>query len=812
MTANSDNIIIEIAVATSRFAKKWKNEKWTWAKLKKRCSDTTRTPETLREYNKSSKEIQSNIKDVGGFVGASLNDGIRKNGNVRYRTLITLDIDYGTQEVWEEFILNFPYSAILYSTHKYTKEKPRYRLIILPDRPLTIEEYEPVCRYFTNALGIELFDHTTYQLPRLFYWPSTSKDADFVFECQDGKPFCVDAILDTYKNYRDVSEWPMSEREGDIIRKEITKAGDPLSKVGLIGAFCRTYAMEDVLDKYLDDVYEKTSVEGRYTYKQGSVAGGLVTYDSKFAYSHHETDPAGGRLRNAFDLVRIHKFGLQDEGKDVNDYTKLPSYKSMIKMVEDDPEVRKLITKEKLAETQSDFAHIPLHEAEDAEEDDWMTRLDMNKNQIRSSSKNIVLILENDPKLKGAVWHDLFSGFDIVDKWLPWDTAETAKDKNRTWSNADEANLRVYLDSRYDIQGAEKIRDSRIAVATKASRHPIRDYLNGLSWDGIPRLDKLIIDYVGAQDNELTRVMTRKHFVAAVARVMNPGVKYDYCLILAGEEGAGKSTIFREMASEAWFSDSLTTMEGKDAMDQLRSGWLIELAELTSVKKSEVEMVKSFISRQDDKYRPAYGTVTERHPRQCVFCGTTNEQFFLKGDTGNRRFWVVPVFKDVRKCSNLHTAIAEIRDQLWAEAVHYYRQGEKLYLDPEMEALAKERQKSHNENEDDPMVPMLEGFLETLLPSDWNLWSMTSRRNWLKDQDPYQAKGEVKRDRMCPAEFICECLGRDMSDKEYKVLSRKVNKLMEERKWEKITTMKTGIYGTQRGWRRPQNDVEDDNL
>ena len=218
---------IDIATAHSRMAKKWRNKSWKWSEIVKRCSETKRTEETMREYLRMSREEQSRIKDVGGFVGGYLAQGTRKTTCVLYRTLVTLDLDYATGDVWEDFTLNFDCAALLYSTHKHTPEKPRLRLVLPANRQMTPAEYEPVCRYWTSRIGIELFDHTTYQLPRLFYWPSTSRDGEYVFEYQDGPAFDVDAVLATYRDPQDASEWPMSSREGEVMAHEINKAGDP---------------------------------------------------------------------------------------------------------------------------------------------------------------------------------------------------------------------------------------------------------------------------------------------------------------------------------------------------------------------------------------------------------------------------------------------------------------------------------------------------------------------------------------------------------------------------------------------------------
>lgn len=805
----NNDFSIDLATAHSRIAKKWRNRHWLWSELLQRCSETKRTGETAAEYARMSKEEQSNVKDVGGFVGGYLSGGIRKNANVMYRTVATLDIDYGTVNVWDDFTMAFGFAAMIYSTHKHSSKTPRYRLVFPLSRQVSPAEYEPLCRKIAAEIGIDLFDDTTYELPRLFYWPSTSKDADFVFDYQDGPACDVDAILSQYVDYKDVSAWPLSSREGDVIAHEIKKQGDPTEKPGVIGAFCRAYSIEDAIDTFLSDKYEKTGHDGRYTYKLGSVAGGLVCYEGKFAYSHHETDPASKQLCNAFDLCRVHLFGAQDEGSRALDVTRKPSYAAMQEFAAKDKAVKLLMARERAQAAADDFDGLDDAELPEDYNDEWKAELEYTKSgKLLCNIANIILILENDPALAGHIVHDLFTGMDSAKDGLPWN-----KNANQ-WTDTDDANLRVWLEKHYDITGKEKIADALTAVLTRHSYHPIRDYLNGLTWDGVPRLDRIIIDYMGAEDSELNRAMSRKHFVAAVARVFNPGCKYDYCLIMSGAEGIGKSTLLRVMGGK-WFNDSITTLEGKEGMEQLRRAWVVELGELSSIKRSDVEQVKAHLSKQVDIYRAAYARRVLEHPRQCVFCGTTNEALFLKGDTGNRRFWVIPVVAELRKYKDWSEAIRRDRDQLWAEAVHYYKQGEPLYLSEELEAQAKQRQQDFNDDNDDPIVAMLDKYLNTLLPVNWDTMDIQARRSYLRDPDPLQAEGTVKRDKVCAAEFICEQLGKDMADKDYKYLCRRVSKMIGDRpEWERVSSTKHAakLYGTQRGFRRVEQPDKDDDI
>ena len=201
---------MKISVGNSRMDKKWKNRDISWEDFCKKVSSTIRTTETVEEYRKLKKGKQDSIKDVGGFVGGHLKEGRRKNGNVLCRSMLTLDIDYGTPEFWDEFKMWQSIKCCIYSTHKHTPENPRLRLIIPLSREVTEDEYPAVGRMVAKEIGIDLFDDTTYEPCRLMYWPSTSVNGEFFYDELDGEELNPDDYLAKYDDWRDTSTWPVS--------------------------------------------------------------------------------------------------------------------------------------------------------------------------------------------------------------------------------------------------------------------------------------------------------------------------------------------------------------------------------------------------------------------------------------------------------------------------------------------------------------------------------------------------------------------------------------------------------------------------
>lgn len=790
---------VTIAVGESRRSTQWKNKEVLWSQLVKRLSIPTKTPETVDEYRGFAKSKRDEIKDVGGFVGGSLKGGRRKAEAIMQRRLLTLDLDDVPRNAdpWDTVVLVLGCAAVLYSTHSHRPEAPRLRLVMPLSRPVSPEEYSAIARKVAQDIGIDMCDDTTYEPHRLMYWPSASINAEYRYEVEDGPWLNADEQLARYVDWHDPSEWPISSRRAEALHRLASHQESPLEKNGIVGAFCRVYDIHDAIEHFLPDTYEKYD-DNRYTYKGGSTSGGLVLYDNGvFAYSHHGTDPASGKLCNAFDLVRTHLYGnLDDDTSPGTPSHKMPSFMKLQDEAMQIPEVREELAKANFERLKDRF--------DDPDEDyDWVGQLTCNKNgKFDNTINNVQLIMEHDAGLRGKYFYDTFKERMTVCGDLPW--CKLTDRMTTTWTDTDDAGLRNFLEIKYEIVNTMKIGDAVLLAMQSCMRHPVREYLLSLKWDGVARADTIFIDYLGAEDTEYTRTVTRKALIGAVARIMQPGCKHDHILVLVGPQGCRKSTTLAKLG-KSWFSDSFYTVQGKEAYEQIQGFWLIEMGEMAATRKAELESIKQFVSKQSDSYRAAYAKRTQEHPRQCAFFGTTNDDEFLRDATGGRRFWPVTVTDKGRETGDYFTA--EIVDQVWAEIVMRYSAGENWYLDnAKIEAVARQIQDAHTEM--NGKQGLLEQFVERLLPKDWATRNLSQRLAYWNDGfDDEKQAGTERRKAICALEIHCELFGGTVKDytpqktREYNAMLKRLPG------WKARSRINYGeIYGQQRGFVREETE------
>ena len=663
---------ISISIGKGRRDTNWIEHKMCFDDFVKRLEEPKRTLETFKDYTKMTKDQQSNIKDIGGFVGGKLRSGRRIKTNLLYRDIITLDADNADTVFSQKVFDTLEMRTVVYSTHSHSKEKPRYRVIIPLQRSVTYAEYIVISRILIDKIGNHYIDKTSVEPERLMYWPSASIDAEYIF--QDNRVKAWLSPDDLIKNHPLIAQKEVPPQNAKKI-----KGAD---KEGPIGAFCRNYDIHQVVAEFLPDVYLPTGDSNRYTYVNGSTFGGLVVYDNgEEAYSHHQTDPAYGQhSHNAFDLLRIHKFS--------GDVDRTLKYIYKLGPVQEER------FSEEFQESYEDFK----------KNKGDVRKLEWGEKGLLSTINNYMVLIDRHFDIK----RNEFTRTNEID--------------GKSLDNLDDTKILEFMENKYKIYNQEKCSKAIDLVAINNEYHPIKKYFEELpEWDGVPRVDKLFIDYFGSPDTEYVRMVSRIMMTSAVRRVIEPGCEYQNIIVLNGPTGIGKSYLFRKLAGP-WFNDSFQLGDTRDKTgpEKLDGYWIIEIPELSGISKASVETVKAFITRQDDIYRPAYKKRAEKMLRQSIFVGTTNaETGYLKDLTGNRRVWPIPVFK--RSTDELSI------DQLWAEALAKYKDTPNK-LSYELELEAEKMQNAQIETDDKQDV--IEDYVEMQVPRDWYSMEVTDRTTY----------------------------------------------------------------------------------
>lgn len=774
-----------LSLAGSSSSLKWKTKRLTWEEFLERLGTPVITNETVREFDKLDKPAKSSLKDVGGFMAGELSGSQRLKKAVMSRSMITLDVDFADDLFPFDFVDRFPgYAAVIYTTRSDRPGARRYRLILpLKNEVTDVTMYEAAARKVAELLGIDLFDKTTFQAERMMYWQSLSKDQTGLFEVFEGEPIDAEYLIGLYgdkEEWRDVRNWAFhSETERDtraIVSKEMAK--DPRDKEGLVGAFCRTYTIQEAISKYLPNVYTETE-NGRYTYALGSGAAGLVVYDDVLCFSHHSTDPVGdGHAYNAYDLVRVHKFGHLGKEESVKEMNRLVCANKQC--------VKDMVT---LDADLSDFDAYDEEVKNEAEEAaDLVWDLDR-KGSKMCTVRNFINAFKCDPLLNDLLAYDLFLDT-IVYTRTPFFSSDIKK--GDMLDDTAVAIFRERIETMHGIYSDGKLTDAIENISLKNSFHPVKKYLEAQRWDGVKRIDNFLVDYMGAKPSIYVSEAFRKMLVAAVTRIYEPGRKFDTALVMYSGQGAGKSTLIQAL-SKGWFNDSLTDVSGQKAYEAIQHAWIVELAELSALRRSDVEATKNFISKREDTYRSAYARRVKTHRRQCVFFGSTNDDEFLKDKTGNRRFFPIEVCANKNTHKLFERSFDKVVDQLWAEAMELYMCGESLILSEEAEAIANEGREEFTE--ESPLLGIIENYVNTLFPEDYEERTEQQRADFLAGS--LDEVGTVQKNTFCLMELWVEAMGR-RKDEYTSGKGRELSIAMRQLKgWRKGKLKRTKLYGTQ---------------
>lgn len=394
------------------------------------------------------------------------------------------------------------------------------------------------------------------------------------------------------------------------------------------------------------------------------------------------------------------------------------------------------------------------------------------KGAVKQCIRNVVTVLENDPKFKGAIRYNMMTDRNDIVKGLGWYRESPAL------TDSDIDHIMLYLEEHYSLTTEKKIKSAINVVAMENKYHPIREKLGSLVWDGKERIKDVLHHFLGANQNNYVYEAMKVLLLGAISRVYRPGTKFEYMLILVGGQGAGKSTFFRFLAmNDSWFTDDLKKLDDENVFRKMQGHLIIELSEMIATASARsIEDIKSFISRQSDIYKVPYETQPKDRPRQCVFGGTSNAMDTLPLDrTGNRRFMPVMVYPDRAECHILKNEELSRKyiEQVWAEAMEMYRSGEfRLMLSRESAEYLKDYQKQFMPEDAD--AGMILAFLDNF-----------------------------KGDRVCSKMLWKEALHRDYEPKRIEL--KQICDIMNNSVTDWIMSdgaMHFGVYGKQRGWVR----------
>lgn len=700
---------LPIATAQRTDAKTWRAETISWSDL----LDRLRTPATEKE--------------CGGYVLGTLRGARRSKTTILDRNTVALDAD---TDVDLPDILDrldaLGYEAVVHTTWQSAPDAVRVRILLPLDRSVAPDEYHAIATQLVHTLGEASFDPTTVQPERFMYWPSAQHPDWFQFHHLEGVPLPSAALLDEWDP--DLTKLPTPR----------TRKRDPQELAGVPGAFNRVFTFDEAIELY-ELPYEKVS-EGRWHLAGAKAIAGLNQIADGFVFSHHVTDPAHGRTCSAFDLVRLHRYGHLDEQSDPNTpINKLPSHLAF----EDEARTNPRVMTDMLG---VDFENLGDDEA-------WLAQLDRDRhNRVKNTIQNWDLLRDNDPVLRKLYFNELTLSVE-ADGDLPWrEMAEGLE----TFTAVDTSELAQHVERTYQLPtvSRERVKEAVSTAAHRRRRNPVAEWLLRLRWDGTDRLETCL---PGVTPTLYTRTVARKCFVAAAARMLDPGCKWDHTLILYGDEGLGK-TFWIDKLSRG-YSASLGRIGDKDTLIAMQRSWIMVSDEGHTISKADADAQKEFLTRTKDVFRMPYDREAAPHPRHCVIWGSTNDKIFLNRMEGNRRFLIVHCEKRV----DFDALTDDYVEQVWAEAVYRYRAGEKLFLDEAESALAKVNRETYTE--EDVLRGIVAEYLERDVPLEWESWSPERRAGWLAlGDDENFTPGVRKQNEVCTLQLWCEAMARRRGD------------------------------------------------
>lgn len=776
---------LDIFTAPQRDSRHWKPGTITWAELLQWMEHPATTKAcgnyVLGTFVKSTVQHPT-PKDAGPCTNYH-----RTKTAVRTRCALTLDVDHPDDGFEAELELLLPYAALVHTTHSSTKRAPRYRVIIPLDRPVAPDEYHAAATVVMQLLGEHQFDPGSVQPERYMFKPAEGAPGSWSWFQVPGDFARADSLLGDFTH--DLSTMPAP--------KPHRNKRDPFAIEGTVGAFNRAYDDFALLIQQYDLPYQESGTD-RWQLVGASAAAGMGLVAPGLVFSHHANDPAYGQTCTAFDLVRLHLYADLDadvaKGTPVN---RLPSYKAMLETATLDTQVVRELVGADFADELSATADAIAGST--TESNDWRVnfRLDPRTGQPKDDILNWDLIADHDPAFQALYYNELSMAIE-VDKDLPWRQLRPGQE---TFNAGDRSALALYIERTYHIRPARSYLDDLVSDKALPRRvNPVANYLRALVWDGTPRVEECL---PGVTPTPYTRMVARKSMVAAVARMLDPGCKWDHMLVLYGTEGLRKSYWVDRMAKG--YSAELGPLNNKDTLITLQRSWIMTSDEGHSLRKSDFDAQKAFITRTADVFRMPYDREAGVHRRHCVIWGTTNDEVFLRRQEGNRRFLIVHCEReaDPDKLGDDYV------DQVWAEAVHLYQQGEPLYLDSAEDVLAKAAREQFTE--EDALAGVVASYLDTLVPSEWDTMAPETRQLWLLNQaDGFSPVGTQRIDRVCSLQVFMEALGRRRGDHRRTDLLEITDVLKQMPGWRQLPgTHRLPGYGPQKVFERiPEQELD----
>lgn len=617
-------------------------------------------------------------KSRDSWSPVSLREGAtRSNDAVEWVNYCVIDLDHLAPGRLAELLASIcEYECVAYSTHSHAPKDECYRLVLPLSRPCPAADWRRVLATVVEALALPA-DPVCKDLSRLYALPDSRVGVLPFAAHQPGAPIDLDEVYEALGVRRDappkegVAAPPQAEVDLSALRRRLSEVRR--SKAARV----------DPKEK------EKAAILGRVL--DGEPLAALGERDSTILravamLAYHL--PIGTPWEAVLELLRpslaaMPRDASKAEAETFEYLARVAQEKFAKKVVE-----RQAFEERRAAETArvDESIKAAVERARDAGRaeptaadvgEDWIDLLITNKQGIRACEYNTRLALACHPDVAGTIsWNEVTKEIEVLGGALGGIPTSTLHTAAAGWL---QRHVEVFVGAR--VAGA-----GLLQVARENPRDPVSEYLNELTWDGVPRLDAFLQDYCSAEvtnREEYVRVISRRWLISLVARALCPGCQVDNVLVLEGEQGVGKSSVLRALAGPEWFVSTSLALGDKDCMQLIASAWIVELGELASFRRAETERVKQFFTNRIDKYRPPYGAVVEAAPRRCVFVGTTNSyEGYLLDRSGNRRYWPVRVGKiDIAR-------VERDREQILAEAVAAYHAGERWHLVGEEVALA----------------------------------------------------------------------------------------------------------------------------